>query len=486
MNAPTLLKTDHETSLPKNVIDDIGLCHIFDDDIISTLAYPCRAEVIKLRQELFRLLEDGDYRAKLESFGRDVRELSRLRELYKASSGELSRCFILCELEKQFVVVCENTGLLRGCTLTDELSEYWGDKAHRALLSKVSSATAEADAILSGISSFDISLQSKSWVTPDHDSVSYAESVRECARRLGFDTDALPRARVRSLPVDEAVDMPLSRLREEELAKLKETLVPYGELDCESLTRLSHDVSFYLGMHEFTLKMRARGVAVCYPTVSENRKYKARNAYDVTLAAKDTENIVPNDVDFDESRAFSFLVGANGGGKTTYLRCVGVNLVLFLSGAPVFAEEAEIFPFRRIGTHFPADERMSDTGRLHDEMIRSSAMMDGACGESFMLFNETFSGTNDVRGRDLATDIAKRMTADNIFGIFVTHFADIDGDGRYPCLEAVVDEGDGDRRTFKIVPRFHGGGSFASDILRKYGLDADSLKVRRRGGRCSE
>lgn len=480
MNAPTLLRTDTEFSLPGSVIDDIGVSRILDSEIIYTLVHPCGAETIRLRQELFRLLEDGDFRDRFESFGRDIRELSRLCKLYRSTPDGLLRCFVLCELEKSFASVCENTNLLRGCTLTNDLSDYWNDAAHTSLLEKITSAAEDADAILAGISRFDISLQGKSWVTPDYDSVSYAEAVRSCAQALGFDVGKLPRTRVKSIPVDGEVALPLSALRKSELSKLRETLVPYDQLDCASLTRLSYDISFYLGMHDFVEKVRAKGIPICYPTVSETRRYSAKNAYDVTLIAKGTDAIVPNDIEFDESRHFSFLIGANGGGKTTYLRCVGVNLVLFLSGSPVFAEEAEIFPFRHVGTHFPADERMSDFGRLHDEMMRASAMLDGADSDVFLLFNETFSGTNDERGRELALDVAKRMTSNGLFGIFVTHFTDIDADRRYPCLEAVIDGDNGDRRTFRIVPRFHGGGSYASDILKKYGLDTDSLSKRRK------
>ena len=64
-------------------------------------------------------------------------------------------------------------------------------------------------------------------------------------------------------------------------------------------------------------------------------------------------NIVPNDILFNE-KTFFFLTGANGGGKTTYLRSVGIAVILFLSGCPIPCEGAEIYPLDNV---YPFPER---------------------------------------------------------------------------------------------------------------------------------
>lgn len=209
--------------------------------------------------------------------------------------------------------------------------------------------------------------------------------------------------------------------------------------------------------------------------------YIARELYDVSLLAKNCENIVPNDADFTENEPFCFLLGANGGGKTTYLRALGVNLILFLAGCPVFAKEAEIYPFDTVLSHFPKDERFDNTGRLDEEQKRTEEMLNKAENKAaFLFFNETFSGTDDRRGFELLKDTAMKIAEKHHFGLYVTHFHEVMSLD-YPVLSAEVDLSDANKRTFRIVRSKGSVSSYAADILKKYRLDKDSLESRRCG-----
>ena len=73
-------------------------------------------------------------------------------------------------------------------------------------------------------------------------------------------------------------------------------------------------------------------------------------------------------------------------------------------------------------------------------------------------------------------------TADGIrragtHGLFVTHFHEV-RQGGYPMLNTVTEEDENHVRTFRIVRDLGITSSFADDILRKYRLDAASLKER--------
>jgi DNA mismatch repair ATPase MutS len=216
------------------------------------------------------------------------------------------------------------------------------------------------------------------------------------------------------------------------------------------------------------------------PTMSETPQYTAYEMYDISLLAKSCEHIVPNDVNFTAQEAFAFLLGANGGGKTTYVRAVGLNLELACAGCPVFARQATVYPFSRIAAHMPHDERFERTGRLDEERERVARMLDGPPDEiAFLLFNETFSGTDDVRGFALLAECAQRMVAAGHFGLYVTHFHEAESLG-LPMLSAQIDPEDENRRTYRIVRKGSGASSYAADILKKYRLDRESLRERRR------
>mgnify|MGYP003306319279 CR=1 FL=1 len=118
---------------------------------------------------------------------------------------------------------------------------------------------------------------------------------------------------------------------------------------------------------------------------------------------------------------------------------------------------------------------------LHPLAARHAAML-AECGgkTAFLLFNETFSGTDDKRGFDLLTDTAAKIEESKHFGLYVTHFHEVMSLD-YPVLSAGGDLSDDNKRTFRIVRSKGSASSYAADILKKYGLDKNSLEARRYG-----
>ncbi|MBQ8696432.1 MAG: hypothetical protein IJ519_01820, partial [Clostridia bacterium] len=252
-----------------------------------------------------------------------------------------------------------------------------------------------------------------------------------------------------------------------------------GEFDIrfEEYTPLIRELDFYLEMHALSGRAKENGIAVCFPEVAGEPRYEAHDACDPSLLVKECDTPVPNDIDFTKEQSFWFLTGANGGGKTTYLRCVGINAVFFLGGCGIFAQRAKIFPFKNVCTHFPQDERFTDTGRFDEEVRRVVSLCKGADESSLLLFNETFGGTDDVRGTDEAVKTATELCSRGAFGLFVTHFHQV-ADKGFNMLNAPADENDG-TRTYKIYKSGGNRSSYAEDILKKYALDELSLSKRR-------
>ncbi len=477
MPAPTLLRTDRGRSIPYHVIEDLQLHRIFSDDTAHMLAHPCSADVILLRRDLFSLLSDPDVRERFSAFRRALSELSRINAMYKKAPESTSKYFILASLEAKYAAAVRMIPRLGGCTLTDELADYWEDGARA--VGAIEDALRRAEPHLTAMSRATASFHEKSFIMPDVEGEAYIETIEKCASALGLLPEgARSHAHREALPLGAAADAPFRELFAEPLGALRLILPPYGSLELHELLSLATEVSFCLEICEFTDKMTARGLPLCCPRVSSERRYIARGACDFTLTYKNIVNIVPNDIEFEPPDTFFFLLGANGGGKTTYLRGVGANLLLFLSGAPICAADAEIYPFSSVLTHFPADERVSDVGRLDDERRRADAMLAAACPDSFLIFNETFSGTDDKYGCELTLATARALTEHGAFGIYVTHFHELLSHGEFAFLEAVVDAENGNARTYKIVRQNARRGSYAADILKKYGLDRASLERR--------
>ncbi len=335
----------------------------------------------------------------------------------------------------------------------------------------------EARTILQKLRCSLVSLSDKNWITPDHNAVSEYEYLSNCAMELGLSVAIKKESDLR---MNDSISEALCGLYDNDVDTLERIFTRFADVDFYEPLQLKSDIVFYLEMVELLNKATQNGVPHCIPEVANKPEYCAEDLYDISLIIKNTKEIVPNNAYFNAGEPFFFLIGANSGGKTTYLRAVGINLLLFLSGCPIFARYARIYPFAYMSAHFPKDERFYNTGRLDDEACRVAEMLtEAASATSFLLFNETFSGTNDEKGFRLLTETAEKIQEYGVFGLYVTHFHEVTA-LNYPILSAGSDYNGGEKPTYRIV-RFKGkANSYAQDILKKYHIDEVSLRERRK------
>lgn len=227
--------------------------------------------------------------------------------------------------------------------------------------------------------------------------------------------------------------------------------------------------------------MEEMGYTMCLPAPAEKRCIRLRDLRDVSLAKRDLrgESVVPNDVQMsgEDGSHFFYVTGANGGGKTTYLRSLGIGILFFLAGCPVAAKSGEIWPFAKLFTHFPSMENFEESGRFVDEVQRAEEIRAAADGDTVALFNETFSGTDEKKSEEYSRRLAEDMYAYGTFGLYVTHIHSLTH-GKIPTLAAMIDEEDENRRTYRIRRIDGTDSSFAEDILKKYRLTEEGLAER--------
>lgn len=277
--------------------------------------------------------------------------------------------------------------------------------------------------------------------------------------------------------------------------RLRDVLNKYVSVTITDMTDLIPELMYYIRWAEYIEKLSAKGAVFAKPAVlSENNgagaihehHMEAEGVYNIKLIAFDTEeseNIVTNDLSFDENHRVYILTGANRGGKTTITQCIGQLFVLAQGGIYIPGDKFVFSPVDCIYTHFPADEdKTLDLGRLGEECKRFKEIFNNATGKSLMLLNETFSTTSFEEGYYIARDSVRAILSKGIRTIYNTHMHklafDIDemnSKNTSGKAYSLVIHNEGSQRSYKTEIAPPSGKSYASDIAQKYGVTYDML-----------
>jgi DNA mismatch repair ATPase MutS len=150
-----------------------------------------------------------------------------------------------------------------------------------------------------------------------------------------------------------------------------------------------------------------------------------RRLYDVSLVFHLGSRVVGNTVDAD-GKALVMITGANRGGKSTFLRSVGLAQLMMQAGMFVGAESFTANPCDGVFTHFKREEDATMTrGKLEEELNRMSEIADAIRPTSLLLCNESFASTNEREGSEIARQVVGAMVEAGVKVFFVTHMFDL-------------------------------------------------------------
>lgn len=271
--------------------------------------------------------------------------------------------------------------------------------------------------------------------------------------------------------------------------RIRDVLNKYVTVTITDITDLIPEFLYYIRFAEYIEKLKRQGAKFCKPVLSEKlteRETKARGIYNLKLAAyltKEHEEIVANDIVFDNDHRAYVLTGANRGGKTTITQAVGQVFVLAQGGIFVPGDEFIFTPVDSVYTHFPADEdKTMDLGRLGEECKRFRNIYCHCSSRSLLLLNETFSTTSFEEGYFIAKDSLKAILKKGITTIYTTHMhklaydiREIHGENADEKAQSLVVKSEGGKRSYKIEIAEPDGHSFAKDIAEKYGVTFEML-----------
>jgi DNA mismatch repair ATPase MutS len=236
---------------------------------------------------------------------------------------------------------------------------------------------------------------------------------------------------------------------------------------------LRAELGFYVGCLNLHERLGDKGEPTCFPqpVAPGSRALAAQGLYDVCLALHVNAGVVGNDVDAD-NRSLVMITGANQGGKSTFLRSVGVAQLMLQCGMFVGARSLRAGVVDSVFTHFKREEDATmESGKLDEELSRMSDIADAITPNSVLLCNESFAATNEREGSEIARQVVRALLDSGVVVFFVTHLFDLaNGFYRQELATALFlraeRQPDG-RRTFRLVQGEPLPTSYGEDSYRR-------------------
>jgi len=167
------------------------------------------------------------------------------------------------------------------------------------------------------------------------------------------------------------------------------------------------------------------------PALSEQRELLlTRSRHPMVERALDPGRFVPNDCEMDaESGQIWIITGPNMGGKSTFLRQVGLCVFLAQAGSFVPCESASIGLVDRIFTRVGASDQIArGASTFFIEMQETAAILRQATDRSLVLLDEVGRGTSTYDGLSLAWAVTEALhdgARAKPRTIFATHYHEL-------------------------------------------------------------
>jgi hypothetical protein len=137
----------------------------------------------------------------------------------------------------------------------------------------------------------------------------------------------------------------------------------------------------------------------------------------------DETRCVSNSFQISNEEKIVIITGANMAGKSTFLRTVGVNLILASNGCKVCATSFNFSPIRIYTNMRTSDNLMNDESYFYAELLRLQSILNILrSGENlFVIVDEMLKGTNSVDKLNGSKELIHQLISLNTHGIVATH-----------------------------------------------------------------
>jgi len=135
------------------------------------------------------------------------------------------------------------------------------------------------------------------------------------------------------------------------------------------------------------------------------------------------ELCVPNDIKIERNPHFKIITGANMAGKSTWLRTVGSNMVLAMSGSVVSAKSFKLTPAHIATSLHTSDSLMKNESYFYSELLRLQEIIQllQKGDLAFILLDEILKGTNSGDKEAGSIALLKQLIDLKAYGLIATH-----------------------------------------------------------------
>ncbi len=132
---------------------------------------------------------------------------------------------------------------------------------------------------------------------------------------------------------------------------------------------------------------------------------------------------IGNDFKIDDENFITIVTGANMAGKSTFLRTIGVNLILAMNGAPVCASSFKFTPVEVFSNMRTTDSLFSEESFFFAELKRLKSILDEILNgrKIIIILDEILKGTNSEDKLKGSQKLVKKLIEMNAPTIIATH-----------------------------------------------------------------
>lgn len=157
----------------------------------------------------------------------------------------------------------------------------------------------------------------------------------------------------------------------------------------------------------------------CWPRLSEKEALQAHGMGHPLIRSQKRVN---NSISFNQ-QPFVILTGSNMSGKSTFLRTLGINLVLANAGSALCANDFEFYPYNVQVSMRISDSLQDSESFFYAELKRLQYIIQQleAGNKTFVILDEILRGTNSNDKHNGTIGLIRKLVAARACGIIATH-----------------------------------------------------------------